>query len=528
MKSDHVYDVVIVGGGPVGLGLAIDLGQRGMHVAVIERETIVHKIPKGQNLTQRTMEHFLAWGCEDELRAARTLPRDYDTGGLVSYRQILSRFTYGWMPRQAVREYYFTDNERLPQYATENVLRARADAVANVEILYGWVGRHIEQTADGITVAIENPETGETLLLAGRFGVGADGARSMVRKATRLSQQVSDHERKMVLLVFRSPALHDLLSVHPPKSFYNVLNPDLDGYWQFLGRVDLGTTWFFHAPVPEGATRGNFDFRALLHGAVGQPFDLEFDHIGFWDLRIAVTENYRSGRIFIAGDAAHSHPPYGGYGINTGFEDARNLGWKLAARIRGWAGARLLESYSAERQPVFASTARNFIADFIAEDREFLRRYSPDKDEAEFLAHWSDRAATSREVHAFEPNYEGSPIIVGDGQGPPSAVGDHRVEARAGHHLSPADPTEGRRLFQTLGSDFTLLAYAADPTLVDGFRRAAKSHGIPLRLVVEDDVAAAKRYGAGLVLVRPDHFVAWAGDSADAETVLAVATGGNS
>ena len=131
----------------------------------------------------------------------------------------------------------------------------------------------------------------------------------------------------MVLLVFRSRQLSQLLERYPGTSFYNVLHPDLEGYWQFFGRVDLGETWFFHAPVPSDTTRDNFDFHKYLHAVVGAEFDCEFTHVGFWDLRIATAETYQKERIFIAGDAAHSHPPYGGYGINTGFEDARNLGW---------------------------------------------------------------------------------------------------------------------------------------------------------------------------------------------------------
>ena len=142
----------------------------------------------------------------------------------------------------------------------------------------------------------------------------------------------------MVLLVFRSTRLHELLGKFPGKSFYNVLHPDLRGYWKFFGRVDLGTTWFFHAPVPPGTTKDNFDFRALLYDAVGAEFDVQFDHVGFWELRFALADTYRKGRLFVAGDAAHSHPPYGGYGINSGFEDATNLGWKLAATLEGWAG----------------------------------------------------------------------------------------------------------------------------------------------------------------------------------------------
>ncbi len=180
-----------------------------------------------------------------------------------------------------------------------------------------------------------------------------------------------------------------------------MLHPDLKGYWQFFGRVDLGTTWFFHAPVPLGTTRDNFDFRRYLHAAVGEEFDVEFEHIGFWDLRVATADQYRMGRVFIAGDAAHSHPPYGGYGINTGLEDAANLGWKLAAALQGWAGADLLDSYGEERRPVFVSTARDFIEKAIQSDREFLGKFDPALDKDAFEAEWQARSSGARSEVQF-------------------------------------------------------------------------------------------------------------------------------
>src|SRR5204862_5266447 len=116
--------------------------------------------------------------------------------------------------------------------------------------------------------------------------------------------------------------------------------------------------------------------------------DVEFEHIGFWDLRFMLADSYRQGRIFVAGDAAHSHPPYGGYGVNSGLEDARNLGWKLAASLQGWGGERLLDSYDAERRPVFASTIRDFIAKSIEDDHQFLDAYDPQRDRTAFQQAW--------------------------------------------------------------------------------------------------------------------------------------------
>jgi hypothetical protein len=270
------------------------------------------------------------------------------------------------------------------------------------------------------------------------------------------------------------------------------------------------------------------DFTAYLHRAVGAEFDVAFEHIGFWDLRIAVADGYRAGRLFIAGDAAHSHPPYGGYGVNSGLEDAVNLGWKLAAALQGWGGPRLLDSYSEERQPVFASTARDFIGASIRADRDFLAAFDPARDRAAFEAEWEARRNGARaEVGAFEPHYEGSPIVFGPPSGRSSAVGAHRFEARPGHHLAPLPLHPGRNAFEALGPGFTLISFAPEGAAAAEFARAAEALGVPLDVAPASDAGSRARYGAELILVRPDQFVAWAsnGHAAEPRQILARAVG---
>ncbi|WP_043831622.1 FAD-dependent monooxygenase [Muricoccus aerilatus] len=529
MSDNHdSTQVIIVGGGPVGTGLAIELALRGVRSILVERYPSPQPIPKGQNLTQRTMEHFHFWGAEAALRAARTIPPEYGMGGLTAYGTLLGEYQHDWLQRELVRQFYFTGNERLPQYATEAVLRARAATLPGITTLYGWTAEGVEQDADGVTVTVaERKGTGRRTLRAA-YAVGCDGSKSTVREAAGITQTRSDHDRLMVLLVFRSEGLHELLKRYPGKSFYNVLHPDLEGYWQFFGRVDLGTTWFFHAPVPADTTKDNTDFTAMLHRAAGAQFDAEFEHIGFWDLRFAIADSYRKGRLFVAGDAAHSHPPYGGYGINTGLEDAVNLGWKLAACFDGWGGQGLLDSYDAERRPVFASTAGDFIERSIHVDRDFLAAHDPARDRAGFEAGWATRTSSAAaEVASFEPNYEGSPIVQalpGEPRGP-SAVGTHSLTARAGHHLAPQVMASGRNVYEELSQGFSLLSTSPDGTVATEFREAANRLGMPLAVIALSE-EARRNYAAENVLVRPDQFVAWAGESAEAEKVLAQARGG--
>jgi len=525
-------DVLIVGGGPVGLGLAIELGQRGVRCILSERYMQPQPIPKGQNLTQRTMEHLHFWGAEKELRSARTIPPEYGIGGLTTYGTLLGKYAYNWLQRELVKPYYFCANERLPQYATENVLRQRVAQLPTVQTLFGWGAEAVEQDADGVTVTVSERKGQQRRTLRAAFAVGCDGSRSKVREQAGITQTLTDHDRLMVLLVFRSHELHSLLECYPGKSFYNVLQPGLGGYWKFFGRVDLGNTWFFHAPVPAGTSADNFDFKSYLHQAVGAEFEIEMEHIGFWDLRFAIADSYRAGRLFIAGDAAHSHPPYGGYGVNAGLEDARNLGWKLAAVLQGWGGDALLDSYDAERRPVFESTMRDFIAKSIETDKDFLETFDPDSDRAGFETAWQERSQGAiGEVHAFEPHYEGSPVVAQDqaGQGACSARGSHRFEARAGHHLAPATLASGENVFEILGEQFTLLAFDASAEDVQVVVNAARRQGMALTVRLESKGSEADRYQARWVLVRPDQFVAWVGHDSlsqqEIQAVLAMARG---
>ena len=517
--------VAIVGGGPVGLGLAIDLAMRGVESLVLERGTELHRIPKGQNLTQRTGEHFRAWNITDAIQAATPIPREFGNAGVITYGKLLSEYSYDWFQRSRVGAFYFAQNERLPQYRTEEVMRRRIAELSNIDFRTGAKVTALTVEDDAVHLKVDSRGTSDTV--TARYVIGCDGARSLVREMSGITQDRDHQGPRMALLVFRSTELDRLVARYQGKSIFNVMNPDMDGYWQFLGRVDLDGGWFYHSPIPDYAT-GEAFFRAHLFDMVGAEFELEFEHIGYWDLRISHATTYHKGPIFLAGDAAHSHPPYGGYGVNTGLEDARNLSWKLAATLQGWAGSELLDSYTNERHAVFRSVARDFIERMIDDFRGFMAQYSPEKDKVAFEAAWKARtAADDSDVTEFLPHYEGSPIVFGAQGATSGAKGKHSVRAIAGRHLAPQPLTNGRDLWESMGTGFALLDFCQTNEVGLKFEAAANAKSIPFKRVRAPSAELRDAYGTDAILVRPDQFIAWVGteDTLDAGRVLSRAIG---
>ncbi len=553
----ETYEVAIVGGGPVGVGLAVELGQRGIGCVLVERHLTPQPIPKGQGLTNRTLEHFYFWRCVDQLRAARIMPPGYPIGNVTTYGNLTSSYFHALGTRSSqgrgaeVQEYYFQSNERLPQYCTEAVLRERLQQLPSVTTLFGWTAERVEQDAAGASITIHPSSAAEEpfyswsadterqlnqdtsapegrRVLRSTYVVGCDGGKSLVRESMGIDRGGRNFAQRMVLAVFRSRELHEFLNRFPPATTYRVMKPELQGYWQFFGRVDVGEGFFFHAPVPSDASPDNFDFLGLLHQAAGFEFAAEFDHIGFWDLRIMVASQYSLGRIFIAGDACHQHPPYGGFGLNTGLEDAVNLGWKLAAGLQGWGGQRLLDSYDEERRPIFEETGEAMIAGGIERDRAWLERYNPAKDRAEFEHAWAEYGGSwGMRPQAYEPHYEGSSVVIGPEGGVCSIHGRMAFKAEAGHHLVPKPLSNGRNVFEELSDGFTLLALDAEDSAVRALVEGARQRNVPLNVVRDSYGGGRERYESHLVLVRPDQYVVWAADAVpdDPSALFARVTG---
>ncbi|MGH7089995.1 MAG: FAD-dependent monooxygenase, partial [Stellaceae bacterium] len=238
------HQVIIVGGGPVGVALALALGLYGIGTVLIERRVELQNIPKGQNLTSRTLEHFHFWGMAKALRAQRILPKGYPISGIAAYGTLMSPYWYAPPQREIVRPFYYEDVERLPQYVMERVLRARLKEVGSVETRFGWAATEVAQDADGVRVAISEEDGNGREVLEAAYVVGCDGGHSLVREACEIARGGADFDQLMVLAVLRSRELHEGLKRFPERSTYRVMHPDFKGYWQFFGRIDVGEGFF--------------------------------------------------------------------------------------------------------------------------------------------------------------------------------------------------------------------------------------------------------------------------------------------
>ena len=289
------FDVAIVGGGPVGVALAVELGQRGVSCVLVERHHTPQPIPKGAELEQSHARALLFLELRRRIArrayhlAARLphwwgddLPHAFDS----PYFHAQVRDLSGRTGRGAgVREYYFQVNERLPQYLTEGVLRARLKELPSITTLFGWTVERADQDDVGGSVTIvpsgesaaafyswsadTEQQTNQSVTdrqerreLRARYVIGCDGGRSLVRSAMGIDRGGRDFDQRMVLAVIRSKQLHAFLNRFPPATTYRVMKPELQGYWQFFGRIDVGEGFFFHAPLPRDATPDNFDFLA--------------------------------------------------------------------------------------------------------------------------------------------------------------------------------------------------------------------------------------------------------------------------
>jgi 2-polyprenyl-6-methoxyphenol hydroxylase-like FAD-dependent oxidoreductase len=521
MTTRDTLPVLIVGGGPVGLALAGDLGWRGVDCLLVEQSDGSIYQPRMDMVGVRTMEFCRRWGLVGAVEAS-PYPRDYPQDNvyltsLAGYE--LGRERFPGIGQAAPPPESPQRRERCPQNMFDPILHAFAAAQKSVRLRYRTRLVSFAQSPDRVIATVENAETGVQEEIAARYIVGCDGARSLVRETLGIAMLGNPVLTYTTNVIFRCP---DLLSLHHKGKAYRHIFIGSEGTWATIVAINGGDQWRFSLiGSAEQRDYGTDDIKAAIRRAVGCDFDFEILSVLPWVRRELVAESFRGGRGFIAGDAAHMMSPTGGFGMNTGIGDAVDLCWKLAAMLEGWGGEHLLDSYTRERQPV---GARN-----VAEASGNLRRMLSVGAHADIADDTPAGAATRAKVgrkftemmrHEWFTlgihlgyRYERSPICWPDGSAPPPDEARKYVPvARPGHRAPHAWLADGRSTLDLFGRGFVLLGFDAGAGEAEPLIEAARARGVPLDFVALAEPQVAALYAGKFVLVRPDGHVAWRGD----------------
>jgi 2-polyprenyl-6-methoxyphenol hydroxylase-like FAD-dependent oxidoreductase len=522
--------VLIVGGGPVGLACAVELAHHGVASLVLERRPEVsHLRPRAKTTSARTMEHFRRWGVAEQIRGRAGLPVEWSNTAVfctaLTGREI-TRITGCFGLDLTGSELVAEAGQQVAQPIVEDVLREKLTTSDLAGLALGVQGVAAGQGDDGAWVDVVD-RTGATRRVAADWVIGCEGARSVIREALQSRYDVVDGGRPNFSIVFRAPGLADQVP-HGPAVHYWVLSAVQPG---LVGRFDLVDTWWCSANGVDSGTQP-VDPQGIVRNLVGTDVEVEILATDAWLARIALADQWRNGRLFIAGDAAHQNPPWGGHGFNTGIGDAVNLGWKLAAVINRWAPPDLLDTYELERRPVARQTIDEAVRNMSNLAPELAAVLQADSDErfeaTRQAAADAIRRTKDSEFHSLGLTlgyrYDDSPVVVGERYAPPAANGTYTPNAAPGGRL-PHFHLDGRSLYDRLGREFSLVGDLTLPA-ADALAMAAAALGVPMDAVDVGPSDCAAHIGAGLALVRPDQHVAWRGDRVDdAERVLRTATG---
>jgi 2-polyprenyl-6-methoxyphenol hydroxylase-like FAD-dependent oxidoreductase len=532
--------VLVVGGGPVGLTLAVDLGRRGVRCTLIEQKEAPQFLPKMERCNARTMEIFRRMGIADKVRAAGLrddIPMDVfiilslaeppllhlPYPSVKKARAEIRACSDGSMPLEPY--------QLISQYTLEPLLKSIAEGLPSVKVRYGCQLESFTQDESGVTARVKHAN-GTHGAIGASYMVGCDGGASTVRKQLGIKLRGEYNILELRQALYRCDELFERIPIGngPGKGrHYHVA----DGNSTFLIMQDSTKHFTLHAVVEKDA-----DMKAMFERTVAIPVKYEMLTCAPWRQNLLLADRYQDGRVFLAGDAVHLVIPTGGLGMNSGVGDAIDLSWKLAATLQGWGGPGLLDSYESERRQVgernvgasrYASLGRR---KWHAQYRPNIRDNSPEgaATRENLVRVAGVEQPKSNEMIGAELGYRyvDSPIVSDIPGGP-----EHRFRvyepstwpgARLPHvWLADGTPMQDRIPYE----GYTLLRLGRANADTSALEKALRASGAPLAVLDMPDDAPRQVYGQDLLLLRPDLHVAWRGNRPpeDPENVAATVTG---
>jgi 2-polyprenyl-6-methoxyphenol hydroxylase-like FAD-dependent oxidoreductase len=532
-------EVLIVGAGPVGLTLAIDLGRRGVKCTLIEQKAAPQFLPKMERANSRTMEMYRRIGLAGKIRAAgldRNVPMDVYVVFAMNERPLL-RLPY---PSVAAAEADIkaTNDGSMPlepyqlisQYTIEPLLKAEAERLPSVSVRYGCEFLSLSQDAAGVSAQVRS--AGGTQTIRATYLVGCDGGASPVRHQLGIKLRGEANLLQLRQALFYCEDLFPMLPIGngPGRGrHYHVA----DDKATFLIMQDSTKHWTLHSTVETDT-----EMKAMFEKTVGVPVRYEMLSCNPWRQNLLVADKYQQGRVFLAGDAVHLVIPTGGLGMNSGVGDAFDLSWKLAAALRGWGGPNLLASYEFERRQIgdrnvgasrYASIGRR---KWRSMWRPNIRDATPaGKATRDILAHVADiEQRKTNEMIGAELGYRyvDSPIICDIPGGPEHLFRDYQPTTWPGARLPHVWLDDGTAIQDHIPEDgYTLIKLGCTRADTAGLEKAIAATGAPLHMLAIADAVAREVYDVDLLLLRPDMHIVWRGNAPPEEPsqVAAIATG---